>query len=209
MPDLSSQVIPAHKRPDTVPTVIDPIRNRWSPRAFLDKPVSRADLRTLLQAARWAASCFNEQPWRFILATKDNPEEYARLLSVLVEKNQAWAKSAPVLLLSVTKKTFTHNAKPNRTANYDTGAAAQLLCVQAASMGLATHQMAGLDSAKARELFHIPDDFEPGAAMALGYAGPAESLPEDFQKSELAPRTRKSLPEIAFTTTWGIPADLS
>jgi nitroreductase len=208
MPDLSSQAIPPVKQPDTVPAVIDPIRNRWSPRAFLDKPVSREDLRTLLEAARWAASCFNEQPWRFIIATKDNPDEFARLLSILAEMNQLWAKSAPVLLLSVYKKTFSHNGKPNRHGIYDTGAAATLLGVQAAAMGLATHQMAGYDPAKARDLFHIPDDFEPGAAMALGYPGPADSLPEDFQKSELAPRTRKPLPEIAFTTTWGAPANL-
>jgi nitroreductase len=203
MQDLSPTVIPAVKQADTVPGVIGPIRNRWSPRAFLDKPVSREDLRTLLEAARWAASCFNEQPWRFIVATKDRPEEYARMLSVLVEKNQAWAKSAPVLLLSVAKKTFTHNGKPNRHGLYDTGAAAMALCVQAAAMGLATHQMAGYDALKARELLHIPDDFEPGAAIAVGYAGPAEALPEDFRKSELAPRTRKALPEIAFTTEWG------
>jgi nitroreductase len=208
MPNLSAQVILHIKRADTVPGVIDPIRNRWSPRAWLDKPVSREDLCTLLEAARWAASSNNEQPWRFLVATKDNPDEFARLLSVLNGRNQLWAKAAPVLLLAVCKKTFSHNGKPNRHGMYDTGAAAQLFCIQAAAMGLATHQMAGYDPAKARELFHIPDDFEPGAAMALGYAGPADSLPEDFQKSERAPRTRKPLPELAFTTAWGTPANL-
>lgn len=194
--------IPPVKLPDVAAELAAPIRDRWSPRAFLDKTVEIAALRTLLNAARWAASSSNEQPWRFIVARREDPAEFARLLSVLVEKNQQWAKGAPVLLLSVAKKTR-GNGKPNRHYLHDTGAAAATLCLQASAIGLQAHQMGGFDADAARAIFGIPDDFEPGAAMALGYPGAAESLPEDFKKSELAPRTRKPLAEIAFTTTWG------
>lgn len=203
--DLSGQVIPAVKHSDAPFDVLPPIRNRWSPRVFLDKPVSAQDLQILLQAARWAASCFNEQPWRFIVATREQPEDFARLLSTLAEKNQHWAGKAPVLLLSVACKNFAHNGKFNRHYLHDTGAAAAALCIQAASMGLATHQMAGFDGDKARTLFGIPADFEPCAAMAIGYAGPATAAAEEFQKAETAPRTRRPLNETAFTTKWGNP----
>ncbi len=205
MIDRSSEVIPQHKKAATVHSLLPAIANRWSPRAFLDKAVSKATLHTILEAAHWAASSNNEQPWRFIVASKENPEEHARFVSVLVERNQHWAKAAPVLLLSVAKKTGTKNGKPNRFYLYDTGASAATLCIQAAALGLATHSMGGYDAAKAREVFGIPEDFEPGAAIALGYAGPAESVPEDFKAGELAARSRKPLSEMAFTTTWGTP----
>jgi nitroreductase len=208
MTDISSEVIPEVKKPATGNALLPAIANRWSPRAFLDKPVSKENVRVLLEAAHWAASSSNEQPWRFIVATKENPADYTRLLSVLVERNQLWAKAAPVLLLSVAKKTSTKSGKPNRFALYDTGAAAATLCIQAAALGLAAHSMGGYDAAKARELFAIPEDFEPGAAIAVGYAGPAESVADDFKAGELAPRTRKPLSEIAFTTTWGTAANL-
>ena len=208
MSDLSSQVIPEFKKAPTSPDVLPAIANRWSPRAFLDKPVAKETLHTLLEAAHWAASSNNEQPWRFIIATKENPEEYARLFSVLVERNQLWAKAAPVLMLSVAKKTGTKNGKPNRFYLYDTGAACATLCIQAAALGLAAHSMGGYDATRARELFNIPEDFEPGAAIALGYPGPADSVPEDFKAGELAPRMRKPLSEFAFTTHWGTAVDL-
>jgi len=199
--------IPPVKLPDTAAMLAAPIRDRWSPRAFLDKSVYLPTLRALLEAARWAASSSNEQPWHFIVARKEDAEEYARLLSVLVEKNQQWAKSAPVLLLSVAKKTR-HNGKPNRHYLHDTGAASATLCIQAAAMGLQAHSMGGFDMDKAQSLFGIPAEYEPGAAIAVGYPGPAESLSEDFRKSELAPRSRRPLSETAFTTHWGAPVNL-
>jgi len=208
MPDLSATAIPPIKLPDTPADLAPPICHRWSPRAFLDKPVPKEALRAVLEAARWAASCSNEQPWRFIVATKDQPEPYAQLLGILVEKNQLWARAAPVLLLSVAKKTLTYKGRPNRHGLYDTGAAAATLCIQAAALGLQAHSMAGYDAAKACEVFGIPEDFEPGAAIALGYPGPADLAPEDFRASETAPRTRKPLAELVFTTTWGTPANL-
>src|SRR5262245_43974636 len=121
--DLSGQAIPVVKHADAPFEVLPPIRNRWSPRAFLDKPVPVGTLRILLEAAKWAASSFNEQPWRYILARKEEPAEFEKLLGVLMEKNQAWAKGAPVLMLSVAKKTFSHGGKPNRVAMHDVGAA--------------------------------------------------------------------------------------
>ena len=208
MPDLSSSAIPPLTLPDTPADLAPPNRHRWSPRAFHDKPVPPDALRTLLEAARWAASCFNEQPWRFILATKDQPQQYAQLLGILAPKNQLWAKAAPVLLLSVAKTTFSHNAKPNRHGIHDTGAAAATLCIQAAALGLQAHSMAGFDAAKARELFQIPADFDPAAAIALGYPAPPDAAPEEFRAAESAPRTRKPLSDLVFTTTWGTPADL-
>lgn len=206
--DLSAQAIPSAKHAQTSFDVLPPIRNRWSPRAFLDKPVPAQSLRTLLEAARWAASCFNEQPWRYIVATRDNREEFEKLLSVLAEKNQAWARAAPVLMLSIASRTFAHNGKPNRHYLHDVGAAGATLAIQAASMGLAAHAMAGFDMAKARTLLQIPDDFEPGAAIAIGYPGPAQSVPPEQQAGESAPRSRKPLTDLAFTTTFGTPFSL-
>src|ERR1051325_2037789 len=121
--------IPPVKLPDSAAVLAAPCRGRWSPRAFLDKSVDLPTLRALLEAARWAASSSNEQPWRFIVARREDADEYARLLSVLVEKNQQWAKAAPVLLLSVAKMTR-GNGKPNRHYLHDTGAAAATLCIQ-------------------------------------------------------------------------------
>jgi nitroreductase len=206
--NIESPSIPDIKLPDTSAELITPIRDRWSPRAFLDRPVPVETLRTLLEAARWASSCFNEQPWRYIVARREETEEFARLLSVLMEKNQAWAKFAPVLLLSVGKKTFAHNGKPNRHHLHDTGAATATLSIQAAAMGLQAHSMAGYDLEKARVLFGIPEDFEPAAAIAVGYPGPVSAAPPAFQAAEAAKRTRKPLSEFAFTTTWGTPASL-
>ncbi len=206
--DLSHQAIPAAKHPETPSDLAPPVRHRWSPRAFLDKPVTPETLRTLLEAARWSASSSNEQPWRFIVARREEPEEFARLLSVLVERNQLWAKSAPVLLLTVAKRTFTTSGKPNRFHLHDTGAATAAIAIQAASMGLQIHGMGGFSADKARETFAIPEDFEPGAAIALGYPGPAESLPADFQAGETAKRARKPFAEIVFAKKWGTPAEL-
>ncbi len=183
--------------------VHDLIRLRWSPRAFSDRPVDPEKLRSLFEAARWAPSSFNEQPWAYLMATREDPEGFARLLSVLMEGNIAWAQHAPVLMLSVAKLNFERNAKPNRHAFHDVGLATANLIVQATAMGLYVHQMAGFHAEKARELFAIPEGWEPVAAIALGYPGEPDSLPASLRDRELAPRTRKPLKEFVFTRRWG------
>jgi nitroreductase len=183
----------------------DLMQSRWSPRAFdPDKPVSHDDLLALLEAARWAASCYNDQPWRFVVCDKNtNADSWQYALSTLAERNQLWAKNAPILILSVAMGKFNHNDKPNRWAIYDTGAAAANLCLQATALGLIVHQMGGFDAEKAHELFHIPSDCTPMAMMAVGYQGTIDVLDEDFKASELAQRSRVALDERFYTGRWG------
>jgi nitroreductase len=191
------------KRPAETSTAIhDLIAHRWSPRAFESKPVEPEKLRSLLEAARWAPSSYNAQPWYFIVGTKDNPENYKRVLESLIEFNQGWAKNAPVLALSVAKLKF-DDGKPNRHAFHDVGQAAANLSLQAEALGLSVHQMAGIDPEKARKLFDIPADYEAVAGIAIGYAGEPASLPEGLRERELAPRQRKPLDSFVFTGQWG------
>ena len=186
--------------------VSDLVKNRWSPRAFSGKPVPPDVLRSLFEAARWAPSSGNEQPWAFIVATKDDHETHAKLLSTLVEANQIWAKHAPVLGIAIAHLNFVKSGQPNRTAFYDTGASASYLTIEAASHGLFVHQMAGFDPKKASELSHIPADWDPIAAFVIGYPGDPESLPEPYLSREKNPRTRKPLSEFVMSGDWGQPA---
>ena len=181
---------------------------RWSPRSFADRPVSNQDLATILEAARWAASSYNEQPWRFIVARKSDGAAYHKLLSLLLPFNQAWAKSAPVLIISAAKRAFTHNGTPNRHALHDTGAASAQLALQAADLGLHVHGMAGFDAEKAQRELGIPSDYEPVAAYALGYLGSPDDLPETYRERERAPRQRKPVSEISFGGEWNKPLEL-
>jgi nitroreductase len=178
------------------------IQNRWSPLAFSDRPVEPEKLRSVLEAARWAASSYNEQPWSFIVATKDNPAEFDRLLSCLAEGNQEWAHSAPVLMISVAKLNFEKNGTENRHAFHDVGAAEANLAIQATALGLHVHQMAGFDVNKARELYGIPQGYEPVDAVALGYLGDPHSLSDKLQQRLSAQRSRKSLESFVFTGRW-------
>jgi len=181
----------------------DLLARRWSPRAFSDRPVEPEKLRSLLEAARWAPSSYNEQPWAYLVATREDPVEHARLLSVLVEGNVAWAQRAPVLMLSIAKLNFDRSGKPNRHAFHDVGMASASLVFQATALGLVVHQMAGFSVEKARELYTIPEGWEPVAAFAVGYPGKPDSLPERIREKELAPRTRKPLEQFIFTGRWG------
>ena len=181
----------------------DLIAERWSPRAFADRPVEAGKLRQILEAARWAASCFNEQPWSFIMATQDDSETHQKLLECLTEGNRAWAKSAPVLMLSIAKTFFERNHKPNRHGTHDVGLAMGNLSLQATELGLHVHQMAGFDADRARELFKIPAGYDPVAAVAIGYFGDHKDLPESLQERELAPRERKALSDFVFAGEWG------
>ncbi len=156
------------KRASTDFPIHELLAERWSPYGFEDRPVAEADLQSLLEAARWAASSYNEQPWSFFVATREEPVEFERLLSCLVEPNQAWAKAAPVLLLCVVDLRFKRNDKDNRAAVHDLGLAAGNLLVEATARGLSVHQMIGILPDKAREVFGIPEHSEAWTAMAIG-----------------------------------------
>jgi nitroreductase len=196
---------PAEKRGGTLPRVHELIRNRWSPRSFSSREVSNEDLKTVLDAARWAASSYNEQPWRLFVARKSDPDAYDKILSFLVPANQSWAKTAPVLIIMAAKKTFSHSGAPNYYALHDAGQALAHLFLQSTALGLHAHGMAGFDREKARLELHIPDDFDLAAAVALGYLGSPDQLSEQQRQSELAKRTRKPLSEIAFGANWNEP----
>ena len=182
------------------------IAKRWSPRAFdANKPVSQAQIIALCEAARWAPSCFGDQPWRFIVWNKStNESAWQQAFDTLAPSNQTWVKNAPVLMLVCADTLFGHNQSPNRWAQYDTGAAAENLCLQATDLGLAAHQMGGFNADAAREAFKIPAQITPMAMLAIGYEGDANNLPDDLKARELAERKRKPLGELFFNGSWDI-----
>jgi nitroreductase len=185
------------------------IARRWSPYAFADRAVAVDDLQSLFEAARWAPSSYNEQPWRYIVATKENPAEFERLLSCLVEGNQPWAKAAPVLAIGCAVLKFAGNGQPNAVALHDLGLASATLGLEATARGLSVHQMAGILPDRARELYQIPPDAQPLTGLAIGYPGSPDALPEGYRKRDLAPRTRKPLSSFVFTGQWGSSAPLA
>jgi nitroreductase len=185
----------------------DTIANRWSPRAFdASKPVSQAQIIALCEAARWAPSSYNDQPWRFIVCDKSsNPTAWQTAFDCLAPSNQTWVKDASLLLLGCANTILDVNSQANRFAQYDTGAAAENLVLQAANMGLAAHQMGGFNSDLTREKFNIPAQFTLMAMLAVGYEGDANNLPDDLKTRELAARKRKPLGELFFSGSWGKP----
>jgi nitroreductase len=193
------------KPADTLYPIHDLLRQRWSPRAFDDRPIEPEKLRSLCEAARWAPSSNNEQPWRFIVANKDYETEWNRLLACLVEGNRKWAYRAPVLILSVASLNFEDDSTPNRHAFYDTGMAVENLVLQATALGLSAHQMAGFDVEKARADLKIPSGYEPVAMIAVGYPGDLASLPDRLRERELQPRSRRPISEWTFSGQWGEP----
>ncbi len=196
------------KLAETQYPIHDLLRKRWSPRAFSSRPVEPEKLRSLWEAARWAPSSYNEQPWSFIVATKEDEAEYARLLSCLVEGNIQWAQHAPVLMVSVAKLHFDENGERNRHAFHDVGQAVANLIVQATALGLVVHQMAGIFPDKIRELYGIPEGYEAVAGIASGYPGDPETLPERLRQRELAPRSRRPIPDFVFAGRWGRPSPI-
>jgi nitroreductase len=196
------------KPADTAYPIEELLKRRWSPRAFADRPVEPEKLLSLWEAARWAASTANQQPWSFIVATKRDEAEYARLLSCLRENNQQWASRAPVLMVSVAKLAFDANGQPNRHAFHDVGLAVANLIMQATALGLGVHQMAGIYPDRVRELYGVPEEFEPVAGIVLGYPGDPASLPDELRQRELAPRTRKPLESFVFQGAWGETASM-
>lgn len=182
------------------------IARRWSPRALDPRPIPPATIRSLLEAARWSASSYNEQPWTFIVARHEDREEFERLLSCLVEFNRTWAKRAGFLMLTVARLSFARTGKPNSCAVHDVGLAAATLTLQATACGLMVHQMAGILPDEARRIYSIPEGFEARTAIAVGHPGRAEDLPDDLQKTEGEPRTRKPQDQFVFAGGWGQPA---
>ena len=185
------------------------IAGRWSPYGFADRPVSGEDLRSLFEAARWAASSYNEQPWRYVVASKDDPEEFQRLLSCLVEGNQGWAKQVPVLALGCVNLNFSRNGKPNAAAIHDLGIASANLSLEATERGLVVHQMIGILPDRAREVYGIPGGSQAVTALGIGYAADPDSLPEALKERDLAPRTRNPLAAFVFGGKWGDSSDLT
>lgn len=179
------------------------IAERWSPRAFANRPVEEGMLHRLFEAARWAPSSFNEQPWSFIVGARADEEAHAAIASCLSEGNREWAGKAPVLMIAVAKLRFGRNDKPNRHAYYDVGQAVAMLSVQATDLELVLHQMAGFDRDKAREVLEIPEDHDPVTAIALGFPGDAEQLPADLQKREYAPRERDGFDQFVWAGKFG------
>ena len=191
--------------------IADLIANRWSARAFdPNKSVSQAQIIALCEAARWAPSCFGDEPWRFIVCQKNSAQNIEKdswqlAFDCLATSNQIWVKNASVLMLVCADTLFGHNQTANRWAQYDTGAAAISLCLQASSMGLMTHQMGGFNMETARESFKIPAQIIPMAMIAIGFEGDANLLPEDLKTREMATRKRKPMGDLFFAGDWNKP----
>ena len=183
----------------------DLLRTRHSPLAFSDRDVSDEQLGSLFEAARWAPSCYNVQPWHFLVARRNNGEGHERLAACLVEANRAWAGCAPVLALAVARSNFRHNDKPNAWAWHDVGLATAQLILQAQAMGLSVHAMAGFDTDKAREELGIPDDHVPVTVLAIGAPGDPNALPDALRRRAAAPRRRDELSQITRGAGWDLP----
>lgn len=184
--------------------VHDHIINRWSPRAMSGEEIEKEELMSLFEAAKWAPSSFNGQPWRFLYATR-NSEHWDKFFNLLMEGNQAWAKNAAVLVVMISRKTFEHNDKPNVVHSFDTGSAWENLAIQAEMNNVAVHGMAGFDYEKAKTELNIPDHYKVEAMCAIGKHGKKEDLPEKMQKME-TPSDRKKIVEIvnegSFNQDW-------
>jgi nitroreductase len=199
MPDHPKLARPDHP-------ILPVFAERWSPYAYDPRPVEREKLLSCLEAARWAPSSYNEQPWTFILAERTDAPAFAKALDCLVEGNQAWAKNVGVLLLTVVARSFTKNGKPNAACEHDVGLAAGNMVLQATALGLQGHQMIGIVAAKVRAAYQVPDGHDPLTAIALGYpANVAAGTTDPLGQRDLTPRGRKPLGETV-VATWGRPA---
>ena len=182
------------------------LAERWSPYAFTDASVAASDLLALFEAARWAASSYNEQPWRFIVARREEPAAFEKALSCLVPFNQGWARHAPVLALGLVQTRRPGDGSPNAAAQHDLGLAAATLTVEATHRGLSVHQMSGIVADWICEAYALSDDILPLTALAIGYAASLEDTPEDLRDRQGRPRERQRLPAFVFGERWGEPA---
>jgi len=202
----SKTAVAAPARLNAQAPIHDLLANRRSPRAFSEQPVEPEKLLSLFEAARWSPSSANEQPWRFIIATKDDSRVFSALVESLMEGNRRWAERAPILVLALAQSSYAKTGRPYQHSWYDLGQSVALLSVQATALGLAVHQMGGFDGDKARQLLSIPEEFSPVIMFAVGYVDQPEILPDDLRKREQAPRSRKPLQDFVFTEEWGTPS---
>jgi nitroreductase len=195
---------PDRPAPTTV-AIHDIIKRRWSPRAFdPNRPVSREQLKVLLEAGRWAPSCNGDEPWRYLIWDKNrDPAGWQKAFDCLSENNKKWVKNVPLLMLSCAGSKFEATGKPNRWTQHDTGAASVSMALQAVPLGLIVHQMGGWDADKARAAFDIPAEYTPMAMIAVGYQASPDILDEETKAKELRPRGRKPLAERFYEGGWG------
>jgi len=196
------------KQAETKTPIHELLARRWSTVAFSERPVEQEKLLSILEAARWAPSSRNEQPWAYVVARKEDPQNFEALLGVLVSANRLWARNAPVQILTLAHTQLEKDGTPNRHGFYDLGQATTNLVTQATSLGLSTHQMGGFDVEAARTRFHIPAGWEPVSVIALGYRAEPETLPEQLRGREMGQRSRKPLKSFVFSGNWGIPASI-
>lgn len=182
---------------DTELEIYPLIKERWSTRSFSDQSVTRQQLRLLFEAARWAPSSWNEQPWRFLVGVKEAGTSYRSILESLTESNQKWAITAPILVVVCAKSTFSQNGKTNKHFSYDAGQAVAMLTIQATALGLSVHQMAGFSPGLITQKFKIPEEFQPFTAIAIGYS--------EGSDKNLTPRVRKPMSELCMSGEWGEP----
>ena len=183
--------------------VMELIARRWSPKAFGPEVPSGNELASMFEAGRWAPSCFNNQPWRYLVTTRNDPGAFSRALACLTEKNASWVRNAPLLAFQVMRETFEYNGKPNPWSGFDCGLAMAQLIIQAEFMGWSVHVMAGFSRDRVRETFGVPEGFKPLVAFVIGREGDPHSLPPHFMEEETAPRERKELEETVFSDSWG------
>ena len=195
------------KKAETRVVINDLIAKRWSGRAFDPaRQVGDTDIVSLLEAARWAPSCYGDQPWRYIVCNKrTNPEAWGHALACLSENNRSWAGQAPLLMLSIADNFMARDGRANRWGQHDTGAASMNLCLQATGLGLMVHQMGGFDANAARRRFYIPVQCTPMAMLAVGYQLSEESIAPDIRERELQPRSRRPLTELFYNGVWNVP----
>lgn len=194
------------KNAETDAPIVNTLAVRWSPVAFSDEPVASADLKSLFEAARWAPSSYNEQPWRYLVGIKGQGDGHARILECLAEGNQGWAKNAPVLVVGVVMRNFSANGKPNKAAEHDLGLAAGNLLIEATVRGLHVHQMIGLDPEALRHAFSIPDDAEAFTALAIGHLDTSSTADPAHKARDNKPRSRIKQTEFVFSDRFGNPA---
>ncbi len=195
------------KKIDTQADINELIASRWSGRAYdAQRLLSREQIIALLEAARWAPSCYGDQPWRFIIFDKATADDaWSKALDCLAEGNRQWAQAAPMLLLACADSVLSKTGDNNRWGQYDTGAASENLCLQAAAMGLMTHQMGGFDAEKCRQVFAIPEQFTPMAMITVGYQLPEDAITGDMREREYSQRSRNPLGDNFFEAGWNQP----
>jgi len=195
---------PDRPAPTTI-AIHDLLKRRWSPRAFdPNRPVTREQLKVLLEAGRWAPSCNGDEPWRYLIWDKGrDPQGWQKAYDCLNENNKKWVKNVPLLMLSCAGSAFEATGKPNRWTQHDTGAASVSMALQAVAMGLVIHQMGGWDAEKARAAFAIPTEYTPMAMIAVGYQASPDILDEETKAKELRPRGRKPVAERFYEGGWG------